>query len=70
MNKTLLALALLGAYAGTAQAQSSVTIYGNLDAKRDQAHRPDHEYRQARQQYPGFPRQRRPRQRDESPVPA
>jgi predicted porin len=32
MNKTLLALALLGAYAGAAQAQSSVTIYGNLDA--------------------------------------
>jgi predicted porin len=32
MNKTLLALALLGAFAGTAQAQSSVTIYGNVDA--------------------------------------
>lgn len=32
MNKTLLALALLGAFAGTAHAQSSVQIYGNVDA--------------------------------------
>lgn len=32
MNKTLLALALLGAFAGAAQAQSSVQIYGNVDA--------------------------------------
>jgi predicted porin len=32
MKKSLLALALLGAFAGTAQAQSSVQIYGNLDA--------------------------------------
>jgi predicted porin len=32
MKKSLLALALLGAFAGTAQAQSSVVIYGNLDA--------------------------------------
>ena len=32
MKKSLFALAALGAFAGTAQAQSSVTIYGNLDA--------------------------------------
>lgn len=32
MNKTLLALALLGAFAGTVQAQSSLQIYGNVDA--------------------------------------
>ena len=31
MKKSLLALALLGAFAGSAQAQSSVQIYGNLD---------------------------------------
>ncbi len=31
MKKSLLALALLGAFAGVAQAQSSVVIYGNLD---------------------------------------
>ena len=40
MKKSLLALALLGAFAGSAQAQSSVQIYGNLDAgiiKRDNA---------------------------------
>ncbi len=32
MKKSLLALALLGAFAGVAQAQSSVVIYGSLDA--------------------------------------
>ncbi len=32
MNKSLMALALLGAFAGAAQAQSSVTMYGNIDA--------------------------------------
>ena len=32
MKKSLLALAILGAYAGVAQAQSSVQIYGNVDA--------------------------------------
>jgi predicted porin len=32
MKKSLLALALLGAFASTAQAQSAVQIYGNLDA--------------------------------------
>ena len=32
MKKSLLALALLGAFAGSAQAQSSVQIYGTLDA--------------------------------------
>jgi predicted porin len=32
MKKSLLALAVLGAFAGVAQAQSSVVIYGNLDA--------------------------------------
>ncbi|OLL32167.1 hypothetical protein BTH42_06855 [Burkholderia sp. SRS-W-2-2016] len=32
MNKTLIAAALLGAFAVTAQAQSSVTLYGSLDA--------------------------------------
>jgi predicted porin len=32
MKKSLLALALLGAFAGAAQAQSSVVIYGGLDA--------------------------------------
>ncbi|MES2317328.1 MAG: porin [Pseudomonadota bacterium] len=32
MKKSLLALAVLGACAGVAQAQSSVVIYGNLDA--------------------------------------
>lgn len=32
MKKSLLALALLGAFAGAAQAQSSVVLYGNLDA--------------------------------------
>ena len=32
MKKSLFALAALGAFAGTAQAQSSVTLYGNLDA--------------------------------------
>jgi len=31
MKKSLLALALLGAFAGLAQAQSSVVIYGNVD---------------------------------------
>lgn len=31
MKKSLLALAVLGAFAGTAMAQSSVTIYGKLD---------------------------------------
>lgn len=31
MNKSLLALAVLGAFAGAASAQSSVTIYGSLD---------------------------------------
>ena len=32
MKKTLIALAALGAMAGAAQAQSTVTIYGLLDA--------------------------------------
>lgn len=32
MKKSLLALAVLGAFAGAAQAQSSVVIYGNVDA--------------------------------------
>ena len=32
MKKSLLALAALGAFAGTAQAQSSVTLYGVVDA--------------------------------------
>ena len=32
MKKSLLALALLGAFAGVAQAQTAVTIYGTLDA--------------------------------------
>ncbi|SHH39631.1 porin [Massilia sp. CF038] len=32
MKKSLLAIALLGAYAGGAHAQSSVVIYGNVDA--------------------------------------
>ena len=32
MKKSLLALALLGAFAGVAQAQSAVVIYGNVDA--------------------------------------
>jgi len=31
MKKSLLALAVMGAFAGAAQAQSSVTVYGNLD---------------------------------------
>ena len=31
MKKSLLALAVLGAYAGVASAQSSVTMYGTLD---------------------------------------
>src|SRR5215216_6277537 len=31
MKKSLLALAVLGAFAGAASAQSSVTIYGSLD---------------------------------------
>jgi len=31
MKKTLFALAAVGAFAGAAQAQSSVTVYGNLD---------------------------------------
>jgi hypothetical protein len=31
MNKSLLALAVLGAFAGVAAAQSSVTLYGVLD---------------------------------------
>ncbi|MBV8625291.1 MAG: porin, partial [Herbaspirillum sp.] len=31
MKKSLLALAVLGAFAGAAQAQSSVTIYGIVD---------------------------------------
>ena len=37
MKKSLLALAVLGAYAGVASAQSSVTLYGateNLTAKK------------------------------------
>lgn len=40
MKKSLLALAVLGAFAGAASAQSSVTIYGSIDmsvAKRDGA---------------------------------
>ena len=32
MKKTLIALAALGAMAGAAQAQSTVTLYGLLDA--------------------------------------
>jgi len=32
MKKSLLALAVIGAFAGVAQAQSSVTVYGTLDA--------------------------------------
>ncbi|HET7793232.1 MAG TPA: porin, partial [Rhizobacter sp.] len=32
MKKSLLALAVLGAFAGTASAQSSVTIYGIVDS--------------------------------------
>jgi predicted porin len=32
MKKSLFALAALGAFAGAAQAQSSVTLYGNIDA--------------------------------------
>ena len=32
MKKSLLALATMGAFAGAAQAQSSVTVYGTLDA--------------------------------------
>src|SRR4026207_2440313 len=32
MKKSLLALAVLGAFAGVAQAQTSVTIYGSFDA--------------------------------------
>jgi predicted porin len=32
MKKSLLALAVMGAFAGAAQAQSSVTVYGTLDA--------------------------------------
>lgn len=32
MKKSLLALVALGAFAGVAQAQSSVTVYGTLDA--------------------------------------
>ena len=31
MKKTLVAAALLGAFAGVAQAQTAVQIYGNLD---------------------------------------
>jgi len=31
MKKSLLALAVLGAFAGAASAQSSVTVYGSLD---------------------------------------
>src|SRR5436309_552652 len=31
MKKSLLALAVLGAFAGVAQAQTSVTIYGSFD---------------------------------------
>ena len=31
MKKSLLALAVLGVFAGAASAQSSVTIYGSLD---------------------------------------
>ena len=31
MKKSLLALAAMGAFAGAAQAQSSVTVYGILD---------------------------------------
>ena len=31
MKKSLLALAVLGAFAGAASAQSSVTLYGRLD---------------------------------------
>lgn len=32
MKKSLLALAVMGAFAGAAQAQSSVTVYGSIDA--------------------------------------
>jgi len=32
MKKSLFALAALGAFAGAAQAQSSVTLFGTLDA--------------------------------------
>jgi len=37
MKKSLFAVAVATAFAGAAQAQSSVTVYGNLDAAIGQA---------------------------------
>ena len=53
MKKSLLALAVLGAYAGVASAQSSVTLYGTVDlsgkyVKNDVISGPDHKYSLAR----------------------
>jgi predicted porin len=53
MKKSLLALAVLGAYAGVASAQSSVTLYGTVDlsgkyVKQDVTSGPDHKYSLAR----------------------
>ena len=53
MKKSLLALAVLGAYAGVASAQSSVTLYGTVDlsgkyVKNDVTSGPDHKYSLAR----------------------
>ncbi|MFD2450477.1 porin [Ideonella paludis] len=40
MKKSILALAVLGAFAGAASAQSSVTIYGKLNAELGRAWAP------------------------------
>src|SRR6185369_4432660 len=53
MKKSLLALAVLGAYAGVASAQSSVTLYGTVDLngryiKQDVVSGRDHQYSMGR----------------------
>ena len=38
MKKNLIALAVLGSVAGMAQAQSAVTVYGEMDVEIGRAH--------------------------------
>ena len=71
MKKSLLALAVLGAYAGVASAQSSVQLFGTLDVNgryikndgRDKA--AQHRHRRRQQQRNPLPGHRRPGRRPE-----
>jgi predicted porin len=70
MKKSLLALAALTAFAGAASAQSSVTLFGIVDAERAQRRRMARRLKQnqarheptpaVQQQPPGLPWRRRP----------